>query len=288
MNRKISKAWLFLTFPLIGIAIFTMYPLFFGVYLSLFGQRGPRMWFVGLYNYITVLEDPSFWGGFGLPIFILLVQVPIMLGIAVVLALILDSGRLRYPSIYRTFFFMPYAVPTVVSGLIWGYMFSSALSPFIPLLKSFGINVNFLSSGSLPWVMLNIMTWEWAGYNLVLIYSTLLSIPKEISEQARIDGASDFQTALYIKLPLLKTTLLILFIFSIIGSLQIFNEPMMLSGITNIPPNFTPSMYVYNQAFSYGSFTYATTAAIILGAIIFVFSFFFLRLSMKQLEENIE
>ncbi len=288
MNRKISKAWLFLIFPLIGIVIFTVYPLFFGVYLSLFGQSGPRMWFVGLYNYITVLEDPSFWGGFGLPIFILLVQVPIMLCIAVILSLILDSGRLKYPSLYRTFFFMPYAVPTVVSGLIWGYMFSSALSPFIPLLKSFGINVNFLSSGSLPWVMLNIMTWEWAGYNLVLIYSTLLSIPKEISEQARIDGASDFQTALYIKLPLLKTTLLILFIFSIIGSLQIFNEPMMLSGITNIPPNFTPSMYVYNQAFSYGSFTYATTAAVILGAIIFVFSFFFLRLSMKQLEENIE
>lgn len=139
---------------------------------------------------------------------------------------------------------------------------------------------------ALPWILLTIILWEWTGYTAIILYSSLLSIPKEYAEAAKLDGATESQIAVHIKVPLLRNTLLILFIFNSIGALQVFNEPWMLGTLITLPPNYTPAMYIYNEAFSYGAFTYAIAMGLVLAGVIFAISFFFLRMSAKQLEAH--
>jgi len=282
--RKTStlKAYAFLAPFLVFFALVFVYPVLFGGYLSLFGQRGARMWWVGLGNYATVLTDPQFWGGFGLPAFLLFVQVPLMLLLGIIIALLYE--RIKHSRVYRLIFYLPYAMPGIVAGLLWAYIFSKSMSPFVPLMHAFGVkNPNFITYPSLPWILLIIILWEWTGYTSLILYSTLLSIPKEYAEQAQLDGATHTQVAYYIKVPLLKNTVLVLFIFNAIGALQVFNEPWILGQLITLSPNYTPAIYIYNEAFSYGAFTHAIAMGLVLAAVIFVISFFFLRRSTKEL-----
>ena len=244
------------------------------------------MWYVGLGNYMSALTDPQFWDGFKIPIFLLLVQVPFMLLLGIFIGLLYEHAR--YSRAYRLIFYLPYAMPGIIAGILWSYIFSKSMSPFIRIFNLFGIhNVQFISYPLLPWILLIIAVWEWTGYTSLIIYSALLSIPKEYAEQAQLDGASYLQVAFHIKIPLLKNTVLMLFIFNAIGALQVFNEPWMLGALINLPPNYTPAMYIYNQAFSYGAFSYAMAIGFVLAAVIFILSFFFLRMSTKELASHI-
>jgi len=276
------KAYLFLAPFLIFFFIVIIYPVLFGGYLSLFGQRGARMWFVGLGNYKSVLTDPQFWGSFGIPVFLLVIQVPLLILCGIFIALLYE--QIKPSAVYRFVFYLPYALPGVIAGILWSYMLSKSMSPFIPLLKAAGINDPvFITHTTLPWILLVIILWEWTGYTSLIIYSTLISIPAEYTEAAQLDGASRFQIATRIKIPLLKNTVWLLFLFNSIGALQVFNEPWMLGSMINLEPNFTPAMFIYNQAFSYGAFTYAIAMGLGLAAIIFIISFFFMKQSLKEL-----
>ncbi|MEJ2665485.1 MAG: sugar ABC transporter permease [Deinococcales bacterium] len=276
------KAFGFLA-PFLAIFGFAVvYPVILGGYLSLFGQRGARRWWVGLGNYHQVITDPKFWEGFKIPMFLLFVQVPFMLFLGVVFALIYE--RVRTARAYRLIFYLPYAFPGIVAGLLWSYMFSKSMSPFLPILKALGVqNPELITYPALPWILLVIAVWEFTGYTSLILYATLLAIPKEYGEQAQLDGANYSQVVWYVKLPMLRNTLLLLLIFNIIGALQVFNEPQFLGQLITLPPNFTPAIYIYNQAFSYGAFTYAIAMGIVLAAIIFAISFFFLNRSTREL-----
>lgn len=276
------KAYLFLAPFLAFFIVVTVYPVLFGGYLSLFGQRGAKMWFVGLANYISVVTDKQFWGGFGIPLFLLFVQVPFMIFIAICIALLYE--QIRHSAVYRLIFYLPYALPGVVAGILWSYMFSKSMSPFIPVIKLFGVaKPEFITYPGLPWILLIIILWEWTGYTSLIVFSTLLSLPKEYGEAAQIDGASRAQVAYHIKIPLLRNTVFLLFIFNSIGALQVFNEPRMLGVLITLTPNYTPAVYIYNEAFSYGAFNYAIAMGLVLAAVIFVISFFFLRRSTREL-----
>jgi multiple sugar transport system permease protein len=276
------KAYLFL-FPFLAFFIaVTAYPVVFGGYLSLFGQHGPRMWFTGLTNYVSVVTDPLFWKGFGFPVFLLLVQVPLMILFAIFIGLLYE--KVRHSAVYRLLIYLPYALPGVVAGIMWSYMFSKSMSPFTPIVRLFGVtDPNFITMPNLPWLLLIIILWEWTGYTSLIVYSTLVSLPKEYAEAAEIDGASWLKVAYYVKVPLLRNTVFILFIFNSIGAMQVFNEPYMFRNMLVFPQNFTPAIYIYNTAFSHGAFTYAIAMGMVLAAVIFVVSFLFMRQSMKEL-----
>ena len=278
------RGYLFLLPFLVFFIIVTVYPVLYGGYLSLFGQHGARMWFVGLSNYKSVFTDPLFWKGFGIPLFLLFVQVPGMIVIAIFIGLLYE--RVRHSMVYRLIFYLPYAVPGVVAGIIWSYIFSKSMSPLVALWKLFGAtDPEFITLSSVRWILLIIILWEWTGFTSLIIYSTLVSLPKEYAEAAEMDGATWMQISYYIKIPLLRNTVFVLFIFNIFGAMQVFNEPRMLEILlTTMPPNFTPAMYIYNQAFSYGAFTYSIAMGLVLAAVIFVVSFFFMRQSMKELD----
>ena len=211
-------------------ALVFLAPIAYSVYLSLYrDQLIGGNHFVGSANYRQALEDSEFWSGLGRVALFLAVQVPVMLGIALLCALALDSGRLYGRGFFRVSIFLPYAVPAVVATLMWGFMYG----------KRFGLvaSLNEHLHTSIPdplgphWVLVsigNIVTWEFAGYNMLIFYAALRVIPASLYEAAEIDGAGQWRIIASIKLPAIRGALVIATIFSVIGSFQLFNEPSIL------------------------------------------------------------
>ncbi|SFL72303.1 carbohydrate ABC transporter permease [Halanaerobium salsuginis] len=286
-RRKIKtsiKAYIFLAPFLILFIAMVVYPIFLGAKLSLYGMRGARTWYVGLDNYIRIFQDPKFWSSFKIPLFLLLIQVPLMLFIATIFAILFERMSKRGGAIYRFIYYLPYTIPGIVSGIVWSYIFSDSMSPFRPLLDLLGYSgLKIMTRQNLPLLLLFIILWAFTGYTAFIIYSSLLSIPRELTEAAQLDGASFWQTAFKIKIPLLKDVILTLFIFNAIGSIQVFNEPWMLQNLVVLPNNYTPAMYIYNSAFSSGRFTYAAAMGIILAIITFLISLYFLKTASRQM-----
>ncbi|MFC6081954.1 carbohydrate ABC transporter permease [Sphaerisporangium aureirubrum] len=242
-------------------------PLAYAMYLSLFQDRlVGGVVFAGAANYAAAFTDRLFHVGLLRVALFLAVQVPIMLGLATLLALAVDSGRLRWSGVYRIGVFVPYAVPAVVASLMWGYLYGDR----------FGVLGGEALSGS--WILVsigNIVTWEWTGYNMLILYAALRVVPTELYEAAEIDGAGEIRKAWSIKLPALRPALLLATIFSIIGSFQLFNEPNVLATLApaQITTYYTPNMYAYNLAFNGQQYNYAAAIAVVLGLVTIVVSY---------------
>ncbi len=276
-QRIEARGWLFVAPFAIVFALVFLAPLAYSLYLSLFREQliGGNA-FVGFDNYLTAFADQRFWDGFGRVALFLVVQVPIMLLLALAAALAIDSARLHAAGFYRIVIFLPYAVPAVVAVLMWGYIYgdqfglagnlndllgSDVVKPFVPewMLVSIG----------------NIVTWQFVGYNMLIFYSSLKTIPSELYEAASIDGAGAWRTIFSIKIPAVRGALVIATIFSIIGSFQLFNEPNILKPLApnTISTFFTPNMYAYNLSFAGQQYNYAATIAIIMGVITAVIAY---------------
>ncbi|WP_393063310.1 carbohydrate ABC transporter permease [Streptomyces sp. LN549] len=246
-------------------------PIGYAAYLSLFRDRmiGGRS-FVGMDNYQQALTDPQFWEGLERVGLFLAVQVPIMLGIALLVALAIDSGRLYGRSFFRVAVFLPYAVPAVVASLMWGFIYGTQFGLVGNINDTFGLSLPDPLSPSLVLASIgNIVTWEFVGYNMLIFYSALKVVPRSLYEAAAIDGAGEWRIISSIKLPAIRSALVIATIFSIIGSFQLFNEPSILqklapNAITN---DFTPNLYTYSLSFAGQQHNYAATVAIVMGVI---------------------
>ncbi|ROR46549.1 carbohydrate ABC transporter permease [Kitasatospora cineracea] len=270
-------AWLLiLPFLLVFAAFFTV-PLGYSAYLSLFTSKlvGGEV-FSGLDNYSRALHDPHFWEGLRRVAFFLCVQMPIMLAASTFIALALDSQRVRGGKFVRLLVFVPYAVPSVVATLMWGYLYGKDYGLITQMFDAVGLHApDLLSPGSILGSTMNIVCWEFVGYNMIVLYAALRSVPNDLYEAAEIDGAGQWRIAWSIKLPALRPALLLTLIFSIIGSFQLFNEPNLLF---NIAPNaigsdFTPNLYAYNLAFRGQDNNYAAAIAFLLGFVVMIVAF---------------
>src|SRR5262245_19625999 len=133
---------------------------------------------------------------------------------------------------------------------------------------------DLLGRGMILFSIGNISTWEFAGYNMIIFFSALQSIPQEIYESGRLDGLSEVGIALRLKLPLIRPALLLGLLFSLIGTLQLYNEPQILSRLSGaITSHFTPNIFAYNIAFVQTNYYYGGALAVILGLLTFIFSF---------------
>jgi multiple sugar transport system permease protein len=209
-----------------------------------------------------------------------IVQVPIMLGLALLFALLLDSPLLRGKKFFRLAFFVPYAVPGVIAAIMWGFLFSPNLSPFQELTKQ----VDFLSADLVLWSIANVVTWVFVGYNMLIIYSSLLAIPAEIYEAAVLDGAGQGRIAWSIKIPLVRPALILTAIFSIIGTLQLLAEPQVFRSFSSaVTSTYTPNMTIYATS-SIPNVNLAAAFSVVLALATFVLSFTFLRITRKKAE----
>ncbi|MET9403674.1 sugar ABC transporter permease [Kitasatospora sp. NPDC002965] len=246
-------------------------PLGYAAYLSLFQDRlvGGTV-FVGLENYRRALTDDLVRAGLGRVLLFLVVQVPVMLLLALVAALALDSGRLRWTGLFRIGIFVPYAVPAVVASLMWGYLYGDRFGLVGQIGEVLGTDVPDLLGSS--WMLAsigNIVTWEYVGYNMLILYAALRTVPQELYEAAEVDGAGEFRKAWSIKLPALRPALVLATVFSIIGTFQLFNEPNVMQSLSPgvISTSYTPNMYAYNLAFNGQQFNYSAAVAVVLGGV---------------------
>lgn len=289
-RRGLTPYLFLLPFGLLFLLFFIV-PILYAIYESLFrsqrsglGLGAATIGFNGLNNYLQVIHDPDFYTGVGRVLLYGIVQVPIMLGLALLLALLLDSTVVRFKPFFRLAFFVPYAIPGIIAALLWGYLYDPGLSPIVKGMSTLGLGTpDFLGPNTVLWSIANIATWAWTGYNMLIIFAALQAIPTEIYESARIDGASGWHIAWHIKIPLAAPALILTCIFSIIGTLQLFNEPQVLSTISNnISTSYTPNLYAYYTAFSNNNYYYAAAIAVVLALVTCVLSFGFLRITQRQ------
>jgi multiple sugar transport system permease protein len=279
-RQRVGLPYLFLAPFLLLFLLFFILPLGYALGISLFADRlvGGTV-FVGSQNYLQALQDSSFWEGIRRMLLFMVVQVPVMLCLALIFALILDSGVAKLRTLFRLGFFLPYAIPSVVSALLWGYLYSPSFGPFAQIASSLHLPApGFLTDSGMLASIGNIVTWQWTGYNMIILYAALQAIPPELYEAALVDGATGWKVARYIKIPLIAPALVLTIVFSIIGSLQLFNEPSIMSTLTPnvIGDHYTPNLYAYNLAFNDQQYNYSAAISFTLGAIVFVCSYIFM------------
>jgi multiple sugar transport system permease protein len=272
--------YMFLLPFLILFALFLVLPLAYAFGLSIFEERlvGGST-FVGADNYLRAFQDRLFWAGIRRMVTFGVFQIPLMLGLALVFALILDSGLVWFRSAFRLGFFLPYAVPSVVAALIWGYLYGPTFGPFTQIANYLNVPPpNFLSESWMLASIANIVTWTFVGYNMVILYAALQAIPSELRDAGAVDGARAWQIALYIKIPLIAPALLLTCIFSIIGTLQLFTEPSIMEPLAPgvIVENYTPNLFAWNLAFTNQEYNYSAAISFALGAVVVVGSYIFM------------
>ncbi len=280
------RGWLFMgPFAVVFVVVFVV-PVVYAVWISLFQHRmvGGTV-FVGLANYRRLLADGQFWSSVRRVVVFTVVQVPIMLCLSALMALALDSLRLHGMRFFRISTFLPYAVPAVVSALVWGFMYGAKYGLVGSLNAWLGTHVDVLQPSVLLAAIGNINTWEFTGYNMLIFYSSLSTVPRSLYEAAAIDGASEWQVVRRVKLPELRGSLAITVIFSIIGSFQLFNEPSVMQNM--VPGNaittyYTPNMYAYNLSFSGNQSNYAAALAIVMAALTMLVAYAVQLRSMRE------
>ena len=277
--------YLFLLPFMLVFVVFLILPLFYALGISLFETRlATGTAFAGLQNYAHALGDSNFWDGVRRMVIFGIFQVPIMLGLALVFALVLDGGTVWLRNLFRLGFYLPYAVPSVVAALIWGYLYGPSFGPFTQLAHIFSLPApNFLSDSLMLPSIANIVTWEFTGYNMIIMYAALQSIPSELNDAAAVDGAKGWQIALHIKIPMIRSAIMLTIIFSIIGTLQLFNEPQIMQAIAPqvIGDHYTPNLYAYTLAFTNQQYNYSAAISFVLGAVVVVFSYTFMLLANR-------
>lgn len=252
-RRRTLLPVLLVTPAVVLLLLFTVAPGVYAVILSflqlkvgggLLGGGDPTEVFAGLSNYIATLTDPEFWASLGRMLIIAVIGVPLTVVLASLFALCLDAKRARLVGVTRLAIFLPYAVPGVVASLLWGFMYLPATSPIG------GQVIDYFGSTGIFFSVANVAVWGVVGFNMVILYTAVRSLPRELFEAAELDGASELQIALRIKLPLISPAITMVALFSVIGALQLFNEPTTLKPLANaISSTWVPLMRVYTDAF---------------------------------------
>ena len=286
-SHRRAALWLIGPFIVLYLFVYAA-PIGYSIVQSLFSRRnvtslgfgGVQTVFVGFGNYAVVLTDPAFWASMGRIALLGLVQVPVMLVFAVALALLIDSKIGRGSRIFRLAFFVPYAVPGVIAGILWSFLYGPTLSPIVKGFAGLGITVDFLGRDAVLWAIANIITWTFAGYNMLIALSALQAVPAELYEAARIDGANEWQIATQIKLPHLRPALVLSGTLSIIGTIQIFTEPQTLAAVSPfITSKYVPTMAALNAAFGANNFGLAAATSVVIAVIAGILSVIYYRIT---------
>lgn len=250
---------------------------------GVFGELGTTVGFAGFENYADALGNDAFIASIGRVLLFGIVQVPVMIAAATVLALLLESASARWPSLFRAAYFLPYGIPGVLATILWAFLYVPGLSPIVDIGAMFGLQLDFLGPQTVLWSIANITTWTFTGYNMLIIVAQLKAIPPDVYEAAKIDGAGAWRTAFSVQLPLIRPALVLTIVFSIIGTLQLFAEPQVLStASTAIDNAYTPNLSAYNSAFNYQNYGEAAAQAVLIALVAFVLSFIFLRLTNRK------
>jgi multiple sugar transport system permease protein len=286
--RKNWSAYLFLAPGLIHFAIFTLFSVGFAFYISFHEWNIVEAYkpFVGLDNYTRLIEDQRFHRAV-LNTLTFLIGVPINLTFALGVALLLNT-KVRGQAIYRTLFYLPVVTPLVVSSIIWRWVYQGDHGLLNYYLLELGIiteKIFWLSDPDLALPALIVMgVWTGTGIPMVIYLAGLQSIPQEMYDSAKVDGANAWQRLVNITIPLLRPTTFFLFITSVIGTFQIFTEIYIMTGGGPLGRTTTIGYYLYTNAFRQFEMGYATAMAFVLFAMIFTFTMIQWKYTRRDVE----
>lgn len=253
-RREGLTGWLFMAPFAVLFAVVFLVPILVSVRSAFFAQTpsGGGLYgggelvdtFVGLDNFAATAGNAAFWTGMGRVVLYAALQIPVMIIAALALALLLDSFIVRRPALFRLSFFLPYAVPGVIAAMMWLYLYTPQVSPFLYYLPT---GTDLMAPQTILFSMANMTTWTYTGYNMLIFLSALQAVPRDLYEAARLDGASGLQVALRIKVALVRSAALLAVLLSIIGTIQLFNEPVIMESANSwMGKDYTPMMLTYN------------------------------------------
>jgi multiple sugar transport system permease protein len=273
-RRRAGPApYVFVTPAVVLLVVFLLVPIGYTVYLSLRASRvsggglGLRHEvFVALDNYKSVLSDPDYLHSLLRMLAYGAIVVPVMLGLALLFALLLDVPRVRLARFSRIAIFLPYAVPVVIASLLWGFLYLPGVSPIRDTAIAAGLSPpDFLSADTVLLSVANIGVWGGIGFNMIVLFTALRGIPQEMYDAARVDGASEIQIALRVKVPLIAPALVMAGVFAVIATLQVFSEPNTLRPLSDsVSSTWVPLMAIYRDAFVDNDIYTAAAGSVIL------------------------
>lgn len=285
-QKNSLTGWSFLTPAALFIVAMSFIPMIKALILSFKTGIGANMEWTGFYNYIRMFKDAVFVQSLKNTIFYLIIQVPIMLILALILAVILNNKNLKWKGFFRTAIFLPCATSLVSYAIIFRSLF--AVDGFVnTILLKLGIlntGYNFLGNATSAKIIIIIaLIWRWTGYNMVFYLSALQNIEGSIYEAAKLDGASILQIFTKITVPLLRPTILLTTIMSTNGTLQLFDESVNLTNGGPANATITISHYIYNMSFKYvPNFGYAAAMSYLILIIVAVLAFMQMRVGDKR------
>ena len=275
--------YLFIAPAVLLFAVFMIYPIISSLLLSFQVREGGDFVFAGLENYGRLFQDRLFYKALLNTFIILIAQVPIMLVLALFLAVLLNSGLGRLTGVFRVAFFLPAVTSLVAASIVF----------LILLNQDFGL-VNYLLGlvgiDPLPWLnngfwakvsIILITTWRWTGYNMVIYLAGLQGIPEELYEAAAVDGAGTWRKFISITIPQLRPVILFTVVLSTIGTLQLFDEPYVLTEGGPNNATLTIVMYLYQNGFQFFDFGYASAVAYVLVVLIAALSYLQIRFTRE-------
>ncbi|ACM23942.1 Binding-protein-dependent transport systems inner membrane component [Thermotoga neapolitana LA10] len=273
-KRQLTLAFFFITIPTFLMILFIYYPLIFGVKISFYqyDMVGESI-FIGLRNYIELLKDPLFWNAFKNSLLYLLVVPPLQI-ISMLLAVLVDKA-IKGRNLFRTLIFLPVVTPITIAAITWQWMYRE--KGFINfLLRSLHItdkSISFLSDPNIALFAIMFVTmWKGFGYYMVIYLAGLQSIPRELLEAAKVDGARPSQVFFKVTMPLLKPYILFCSTMSSIAALNVFGEIYAMTKGGPAHATETMGLFIYNKAFGYLQFGYSNAAAILFSFVVIAFS----------------
>ena len=268
LQKQSRAGWIFLTPATVLIAVMSFWPMISAFLMSLkTGSSANMQWNQPIFNnYVRMFSDKLFLRSVGNTFLYLIIQVPIMLVLAILLAQLLNNRDLKFKGFFRTCVFLPCATALVSYSLIFKSLFATEglINTILVNLGILSQNYNFLGNPtSAKAVIIIALIWRWTGYNMVFYLAGLQNIEYSVYEAAKIDGANGWKTFWGITVPLLKPTIIMTFIMSINGTLQLFDESVNLTNGGPANSTITMSHYIYNNTFGTGvaNFGYATAMA---------------------------
>lgn len=278
--------WTFLTPAAILIVVMSFVPMFRALILSFKTGIGANMNWAGIYNYQRMFQDKVFMTALKNNFLYLIIQVPVMLILALILASMLNNKDLKFKGLFRTCIFLPCATSLVSYAIVFRTLFG--MDGFInTMLIKIGIldtGINWLANANTARAVIIIaLIWRWTGYNMVFYLSGLQNIDYSVYEAARIDGASPMQSFFRITIPLLKPTILLTTIMSTNGTLQLFDESVNLTNGGPANATVTMSHYIYNMSFKYTpNFGYAAAMSFLILILVAILALFQMKVGDKR------
>ncbi|OUS70399.1 sugar ABC transporter permease [Paenibacillus sp. MY03] len=288
MNRQ--APYFFIAPTLLLLTLFSIVPIVVALVISFTDMdlRGLANWdrvsFIGFENYVEVLKDPVFLKAILNTLFYVAIGVPLVILFSLTIALLINLGTSRIFKAFRVVYYLPSVTNIVAVAVVWSYLYNPALGLFNYLLNSVGLpDVPWLTEPTIAKLSLILLAiWKAIGLNMIIFIAALQGIPKTYYEAAQLDGANTWQQVTSITIPMLRFAIFFVSITTMIGWLQFFEEPFVMTEGGPLDGTLSVALFIYQNGFKFNNFGYAAAGSFVLFVCIIAVTLVQLRLQKNE------